>query len=81
MLDDYDYLTGHSLAHAWQVRHGRLEEGERLVPRRPFVLGGAYAVDNLQPMSAVRAMKTRAALARQVCMLPDGTGVRPHRAK
>ena len=47
VLDDYEYETGYPLAREWQAQHGPLPEGKRLLPKIPFVLGGAYDVDNL----------------------------------
>src|SRR3569832_157210 len=42
LLDEYNYLTGYSLAHDWQVKHGPLSSRTRLVPITPFVLGGVF---------------------------------------
>lgn len=76
VLDDFEYLTGYPVAHQWQVRHGPLRDGDRLVPKRPFVLGGEYSVDNLYPMEAVQSMHLRADIANQIRNLPDGASVR-----
>lgn len=76
VLSDYDYLTGHSLAHSWQVLHGALPPEQRLVPIRPFVLGGAYDVENLHALEATKSMALRADLSNQIADLPDGASVR-----
>jgi len=39
VLDRYSVLTGHPLAHDWQIAHSPLEPGKRLVPTVPFVIG------------------------------------------
>lgn len=75
ILDEYDVLTGHPLAHAWQVANGPLPKRSRLVPVTPFVLGGAYSLDNLIAMDAAAAMRLRANLALQIVNLPDGASV------
>lgn len=75
LLDDYPYLTGHELAHAWQKAHGRLAPGIRLLPKRPFVLGGRFELANLYAQGAVQGMRLRGDLARQLRDLPDGAKV------
>ncbi len=75
ILEDYEELTGHPLAHEWQIRNGPLPRGQRLVPKTPFVLGGQYTIENLFPLDAERAMRSRAAIAIQIRDLPDGTNI------
>ncbi|MGO4129404.1 hypothetical protein AB4Z01_33750 [Inquilinus sp. YAF38] len=76
ILDDFDYLTGHSLAHDWQKKHGPLPAKHRLVPLMPFVCGGAFSIDNLAALESTRGMTARADLARQIRDLPDGSKIR-----
>jgi hypothetical protein len=45
LLADFDVVTGHSLAQAWQRSFGPLPLGERLIPKTPFVLGGGFEFD------------------------------------
>ena len=75
VLADYSMLTGYPLAHDWQMAHGPLALGFRLVPRIPFVLGGEFTVANLVPMRDDKAMRARAGVAVQIKGLPDGTQV------
>ena len=75
ILERYDYLTGHSLAHDWQVANGALEFGERLMPRQLFVLGGPFAVENLISIEAAESLRTRGVVATQIRDLPDGATV------
>jgi hypothetical protein len=72
VLENFDHLTGYSLAHAWQQMHGRLLPRFRLMAKQPFVLGGEYAVTNLVAIDGVRVMKNLGNLARQIRHLPDG---------
>jgi hypothetical protein len=76
LLDDAAVLTGYPLAHEWQVRHGPLPVGQRLVPTVPFVLGGSFDVDNLRALDEVQGMRLRGELAVQLRDLPDGATVR-----
>lgn len=75
VLEDFEFLTGHSMAHEWQVAHGPLPEGHRLRPNLPFVLGGNFDVANLSAVDAAVGMRQRAGLAVQIRDLPDGTKV------
>lgn len=75
LLSDYEMLTGHALAHAWQEVNGVIPEGMRLVPRTPFVLKGEFALSNLVLMDSERSMRIRGNLARQIKGLPDGAQI------
>ncbi|HEV8583056.1 MAG TPA: SMI1/KNR4 family protein [Thermoanaerobaculia bacterium] len=76
ILEDYNYLTGHELAHEWQRRHGPLKAGERLLPKIPFVMGGPFALDNLYALDAVKGMRFRGDMAKKIHDLPDGSQVK-----
>ncbi|WP_217451296.1 hypothetical protein [Pectobacterium polaris] len=75
ILDDYNYFTGYSLAHAWQKKHGVIPVGYRLIPRVPFVMGGEFSIDNLVMKKSEEAMKIRASIALQIKDLKDGDAV------
>jgi hypothetical protein len=75
LLDDHSVLTGYPLAHDWQAVNGPIPPGSRLVPTVPFVLGGAFSVDNLYALDAAESMRLRAELASQIRDLPDGASV------
>ena len=76
IFDDYEVLTGYPLAHAWQTVNGALIAGVRLVPKTPFVAGGAFATENLYALESVKAMRFRANLAVQIRDLPDGAKIK-----
>lgn len=75
ILEDYNVLTGFSLAHQWQQEHGILPINKRLLPKIPFVAGGRFTVDNLYSVDSVKGMKVRADIAQQIHDLPDGTKI------
>lgn len=75
ILDDYDYRTGHSLAKEWQAQFGPLPRGTKLIPRRPFVIGGEFELSNLKATDEVASMRIRAAIANQIRDLPDGSPI------
>lgn len=72
LLAEYEMETGWPMAQAWQALHGPLRVGQRLVPRVPFVSGGAFSVENLYAVDAVEGMRARGSLARQVAGVADG---------
>jgi hypothetical protein len=75
ILDDFSLWTGHQLGHTWQLAHGTIPAGFRLLPKIPFVLGGEFSNENLHAIEAVRGMKFRASIAVQIRDLPDGAEV------
>lgn len=72
ILSDYDYWTGYSLVHDWQLTNGKLESCNRLMPKIPFVCGGEFNLANLAPIKAVSGMRSRGNLAHQIENLSDG---------
>ncbi|MCF5145083.1 SMI1/KNR4 family protein [Pseudomonas sp. PA-6-1D] len=76
LVSDYEVLTGYPLAHRWQKKNGQLAAGKRLLPKIPFVLGGGFVLDNLYSIDAVKGMKLRADIARQIKDLPDGAQIK-----
>lgn len=78
LLGDYDFETGWSVARAWQSKNRPLRVGERLVPRTPFVLGGAYEADNVVAVPAGDAIEPIVSLCEQMRDLPDGGQVQLH---
>jgi outer membrane protein assembly factor BamB len=75
VIKDHNVLTGYRLAHAWQQLNGGLEPGKRLLPKTPFVLGGAFEVHNLYSEDAVTGMRFRGVIAKKIQTLPDGSRV------
>lgn len=73
VLGDYKKFSGHPLGHAWQRLHGALPAGQRVLPKVPFVTGGAFEVENLYAADAVEGMRARGNLAMQIRDLPDGS--------
>lgn len=71
ILADYDVATGYPLAHAWQAQHGPIATTDRLLPRIPFVLGGAFEIANLYTVDRIKGMTFRGYLAQQLQRFPD----------
>lgn len=76
VLQNYKFLTAYPLLHQWQLKEGALPVGMRLMPKIPFVFGGGFTLENLYPINAVRGMKSRGNLAKQIKDLPDGTQIK-----
>ena len=75
ILADYSFETGYQQAHDWQQQNGQLMEGQRLIPKIPFIMGGKYEADNLFALDAVKGMRYRADIWKQIRDLPDGTSI------
>jgi hypothetical protein len=75
VLTRYAVLTGYPIAHRWQAEHGPIPAGQRLLPKRPFVLGGKYELENLYALDAGKGMCLRGELAVQIKDLPDGARI------
>ena len=76
ILADYEVQTGSQIAHSWQAEFGALPIASRLVPRIPFICGGAFTPANLFPYPREKSMKLRAGFARQIRNLPDGSKIK-----
>jgi hypothetical protein len=76
ILRDYECETAWPLARKWQVENGSLPAGKRLMPTKPFFLGGEYSTENLWAGDSVEGMRFKADLALQTRRLPDGTAVK-----
>jgi hypothetical protein len=75
IVEDYRVRTGWPLAREWQLQYGALEAGQRLLPKKPFVLGGEFALGNLYKLNDVEGMLFRASIAVQLRGCPDGSTV------
>lgn len=75
ILADYSFETGYQPAHEWQQKNGPLMEGQRLIPKMPFIMGGKYEADNLFALDAVKGMRYRADIWKQIRDLPDAASI------
>lgn len=75
ILADHKAETGWPLAHAWQEKNGSLPDGQRLMPKTPFFLGGEYNLENLWAGDPLEGMRFKADIAIQTRDLPDGAQV------
>lgn len=75
ILSDYNLWTGYRLAHEWQTKNRAIPRGARLLPKRPFVLGGDYDAANLYACKAADGMRLRGDMAVQLKDVPDGQRV------
>ncbi|WP_254562857.1 SMI1/KNR4 family protein [Dyadobacter diqingensis] len=74
--EDGDYLTGESLLAAWESENGYLSIDDRLCPKKPFVVGGEYQIENLSALGIVKNLSYNSELAKQIHNLSDGTPIR-----
>lgn len=72
ILNDYDYMTGYTIAHDWQKRNGSLKSHERLFPKMPFVFGGEYSTDNLVLKNELEVIDSKYNIYKQIKNIVDG---------
>jgi len=75
MVENPDFYIGYSLAHTWQLKYGALAIGQRLAPKKPFILGGEFVVENLYAVDAVVGMRSRASISNQIKDVPEGAAI------
>jgi hypothetical protein len=76
VLSNFQEETGWTFAHEWQLKNGPLPQGQRLMPKKPFFLGGGYELGNLWAGDALEGMRFKADLAMQTRELPEGAQVK-----
>ena len=76
LLTDFRTLTGHRFAHDRQSANGPLGYGQRLAGKIPFVLGGAYDLENFYAARQPDLMRMRGHIAKQIAHLPEGAKVK-----
>jgi hypothetical protein len=69
------YFTGVNILKQWQSEHD-LAFDQRLCPKKPFIMGGDFRIENLYAGTFPVFLKAYANIARQVFNLPDGTAVK-----
>jgi hypothetical protein len=72
VLSEYDFYTGHLLAHKWQQIHGPIRPGRRLIPKQLFILGGDFDIENLMIVNDVKSMRSRGFFATELKDVPEG---------
>lgn len=75
IMADCDYLTARPLAVKLAKIHGALPRGKRLLPKLPFVTGGAFEIENMYCVSDLEGMGFRASISNQIAHIPDGESI------
>jgi hypothetical protein len=76
VIDDPDYYLGYTFAknaHPQTIK--QLGEGYRMGATMPFVLGGAYHMENLRLKHYKENLEFSASIAHQISGVPDGTPI------
>lgn len=71
-----DYYTGEPLMKEWITEKGPVPPDARLVPVKPFVMGGEYETGNLHALPFPEYLLYYSDLAHQISGIPDGTPVK-----
>lgn len=72
---DSNYYTAKPLLAEYELKNGKLANGERLAANIPFPLGGEYDISNLYALAQDKLLDFAASIAKQIKDLPDGSVV------
>jgi|SRR5690606_24936641 len=75
LVSDLDYATGGGLAKSFADGQGPIPFEQRLSPKKPFLLGGEFSLDNLLPLPWEQNLGLKADLYRQTKDLPEGASI------
>lgn len=70
---DPEYYTGINVLNEWSSLNKKILFRERLCPKKPFIMGGEFAAENLYASTFPDYIKAYANIAKQVYNLPNGT--------
>jgi hypothetical protein len=70
----FDYYVAMNLLESW-TSNNKLENSQRLCPKKPFVIGGVYELNNLYAGTFPASLRAYSNIARQLYDLPDGTKI------
>ena len=71
---EYDYYAGVTYANDW-TELNELTIEERLCPKKPFIIGGDYKLNNFYASNFPAFLSLNADIAKQIQYLPDGTPI------
>ncbi len=75
ILDDYNFETGYPVGEEWQKANGRLANGYRLLPKRPFAMGGDFVSSGMVAVKSHIGLQMLVNLSNQTRHVPNGTTV------
>lgn len=71
-----DYHTGEPLMKDWIKEKGPIAPDVRLIPIKPFVIGGDYEIYNLRTLAFPEYLDYYSDIAHQISSIPDGTQIK-----
>lgn len=75
IFENLDYFSGFSVMKKWIDRFGVIEGTKRLCPKKPFVLGGGFEIDNFYSLDKKELFDFYSYIAKQIKDLPDGVQI------
>lgn len=75
LFEDIDYFTGFSIMENWIKKHGLIDDHKRLCPKKPFIVGGGYEIENFYVLGKEDLFDFNSYLAKQIKDLPEGTEI------
>jgi hypothetical protein len=75
IYNDLNHYSGQSLVVEWEKENKELDFNERLCPKKPFVMGGEYVIENLFSLNIESVINYNYEIADQISNISDGTRV------
>lgn len=75
ILEKYNYETGWQVVHEWQIKNHPIDFTYRLLPQKPFIIGGEFKAENMKAIPSSQVAITYFHLYKQVKDIPDGTSI------
>ena len=75
ILNDSEFMTGEPYKRDFETKHGPVLLKQKILPIRPFVIGGEYKVENFIAYDFLDLINYNSQIAHQIYNLPDGTKV------
>ncbi len=73
--EDWEYLSGYQYLNQWQKINNSLGKCCRLLPLKPFIIGGEFDVKQMIKYDFFDTLRYNSKLAKQIYDLPDGQSV------
>lgn len=75
LIAEQNYYTGESVLIQWNDLMTPMNFKQRLVPIKPFVIGGEYSPNNMRAVDFFETISYNASIAKQIYDLPDGANI------
>ena len=73
---DPEQEGGETILKKWESENGKIEKGNRLMAKMPFLFGGGFEASNLVSVETMIILNERTSMARDFSIIPSGSMVK-----